>query len=287
MNATRIAGPALAAVMVGLLNLEALYFMQAFFTSLSVVFMLAVPVGLGASGIVERGNMFREIGNGLAYVYTDKRLRQLNISMLAVSFFAMPYVMLLPGFVHEELGGNDSDYAWLQFISGIGALIGSLGIATLTQYDRKTLVQWIAGLLGGSGLIAFAMASHAFGYGGAVGTIIVLGLVLTAYQTLNSTLIMEAARPEFYGRVMSINMLSFSAMPLMAFPLGKIADHVGVTNMFVAQGAVVVGVMLLISVLNPGHTFGRMAPVHRPQFGTRPVAAGGESLEDAVPVGGR
>ena len=206
--------------------------------------------------------------------------------MAVVSFFAMPYVMLLAGFVHEELGKGDAEFGYLQSFSGIGALVGSLGVATLTMFDRKTLVQWVAGIAGGFGLIFLALASQSFGYGGAIAAVLVLGLALTAYQTLNSTLIMEASRPEFYGRVMSINMLSFSAMPLMAFPLGKIADHVGVTNMFIAQGAVVVGIMLLISILNPAHTFGRMAPAERPAFGPRPPAAA-DGLEDALPAGGK
>ncbi len=131
-----------------------------------------------------------------------------------------------------------------------------------------------------------ALASRSFGYEGAMAAILVLGFALTAYQTLNSTLIMEAARPEFYGRVMSINMLSFSAMPLMAFPLGQVADAVGVTNMFIAQGAIVAGIMVLMAVLNPGHTFGRVAPTEHP----RPAMGRGPGLgnaEDALPAGGK
>ena len=289
MNATRIIGPAIAAVLVGLWNLEVLYFLQAALCVVSVVLLLFVPVGLGGLGVINRGNMFREIANGLSYVARDSKLRQLNLSMFAVSFFAMPYIMLLPGFVHEDLGKGDSEYGWLQFVSGIGALVGSLGIATLTQYDRKALIQWVAGLVGGGGLALLAVASNAFGYGGAIGAILLLGFALTAYQTLNSTLIMEAARPEFYGRVMSINMLSFSAMPLMAYPLGQMADQVGVDTMFIAQGATVAGVMLIIAVVNPGHVFGRSAPVHRPGFGPRGPAQIGASdrVEDAVPAGGK
>lgn len=100
---------------------------------------------------------------------------------------------------------------------------------------------------------------------------------------------MEAAKPEFYGRVMSINMLSFSAMPLMAFPLGRVADAVGVTNMFITQGLIVVGIMLVISVLNPRHTFGRVVPAHQVAHGARPgVPLGaGERVDDPLPTGGK
>ena len=287
MNATRIIGPAIAAVLVGFWNLEALYFLQAGFSTVSIAFLLFVPVGLGTVAVANRGNMFREIANGLGYVVRDHRLRQLNLSMLAVSFFAMPYIMLLPGFVHEDLGKGDSEFAWLQFISGIGALVGSLGIATLTQYDRKTLLQWFSGILGGAGLILLSVASASFGYPGAIAAIFILGFALTAYQTLNSTLIMEAAKPEFYGRVMSINMLSFSAMPLMAYPLGEIADIIGVTTLFIAQGCVVIGFMILIAILNPAHTFGRFR-ASRPAFTPRTGSpAQGEPEPVSAPAGGR
>ncbi|MBA4181828.1 MAG: hypothetical protein C0506_14655 [Anaerolinea sp.] len=264
MNATRLFGPAVAGVMVGAWNLESVYFLQAGLYVISCLTLLAVPTGLGnvAMGPMggKRASMFAEIGAGLRYVASDPRLRLLNISMLSVSFFAMPYVMLLAGFVYEELGMGEFEFGLLQSVSGAGALIGSLGIATLAAFDRKGLVQWIAGIVGGLGLVGLALASNAFGFAGAIAMMLVLGLALTAYQTLNSTLIIDAARPEYYGRVMSINMLSFSAMPLMAFPLGRIADVIGVQEMFIAQGLIVISCMLLLAMINPAHTFGRLAP---------------------------
>ncbi|MGE3074299.1 MAG: MFS transporter [Dehalococcoidia bacterium] len=287
MNMTRLIGPAIAGVMVGLWNLESVYLLQCAMYVVSVSLLLFVPTGIGHVAGVKRGSMFREIANGLSYVVHDARLRQLNLSMLVVSFFAMPYVMLLAGFVQEDLGRDKSAFGFLTSISGIGALVGSLGVATLTTFDRKTLIQWIAGIVGGIGLIILSLASRSFGFSGAIASVLLLGLALTAYQTLNSTLIMDSAKPEFYGRVMSINMLSFSAMPLMAFPLGAVADSVGVTNLFIAQGAIVVGFMALIAVLNPGHTFGRSAPAGVPEFSPRPVGLGQSGNEEPVPVGGR
>ncbi len=292
MNSTRLFGPAIAGAMVGIWNLESVYFLQAALYVIACGVLLFVPTGLGQDDAFapKRGSMFREIANGLSYVARDKRLRQLNLAMLVVSFFAMPYVMLLAGFVHEDLGRGDFEFGILQSVSGVGALVGSIGVATLTQYERKPLLQWIAGIIGGLGLIGLALGSNSFGYAGAAVAILVMGLALTAYQTLNSTLIMDAAKPEFYGRVMSINMLSFSAMPLMAYPLGEIADTVGATNLFFAQGAVVIGCMILFSVLNPSHTFGRIAPQERPPFPhARPgaAAAPAERVDDPLPAGGR
>lgn len=294
MNATRLFGPAVAGAMIGIWNIESVYLLQCSLYIVSCALLLFVPTGIGhvalAAGM-KRGNMFREIANGLNYVVRDSRLRQLNLSMLVVSFFAMPYVMLLAGFVKEDLGKGDTAFGLLQSVSGIGALVGSLGVATMTTYDRKPLLQMFAGVLGGFGLILLAFASRSFGYSGAVGAILILGLSLTAYQTLNSTLLMDSAKPEFYGRVMSINMLSFSAMPLMAFPLGQVADSIGVTNLFIAQGGIVVGCMALLAVINPSHTFGRSEPAFTPEFAPHPTTghhpAPHAPVEEPVPAGGR
>jgi MFS family permease len=237
MNGTRLIGPALAGAIVGVWGLDIVYFSQAGLNVISMAILLAVPTGLGAGGSrAAKGSMFAEIGAGLKYTATDPRLRLLILMMFGITFLAMPYTMLLPGFVQEDLGRGPGAYGILQSVSGVGALVGSLVIASMTEFERKPLVQWIAGVLGGAGLIVLAVTTAMFGYAGAIGTIIFLGLTLTAYQTLNSTMLMDEARPEFYGRVMSISMMTFSAMPLMAYPLGAIADAVGAKQTFVAEG---------------------------------------------------
>ncbi len=260
MNATRLFGPAVAGAMAAAWSLESVYFTQAALYGIACLALLGIPTGLGGTmphpGTARQG-MWREIGDGLRYVLSDPRLRTLNLMMFTVAFFVMPYVMLLAGFVQEDLGKGEREYGLLQSVSGVGALIASLVIASLTEFDRKALLQWAAGIVGGAGLVALAAGSQAFGFAGALAATLVLGLALTAYQTINSTLTMEAARPEFYGRVMSINMLSFSAMPLMAWPLGQLADAIGARAMFTGQGLFVAAFLAVMALLQPRHIFGR------------------------------
>ncbi len=285
MNFTRLFGPALAGAMAAAWNLESVYFTQAALYGVACVALLGVPTGLGlAPGTLApaRRGMWREIGDGLRYVFRDPRLRTLNLMMFTVALFVMPYVMLLAGFVQEDLGRGEREYGLLQSVAGAGALLASLLIAAFTEYDRKPLLQWVAGIVGGLGLVGLAAGSQAFGFAGALLATLVLGLALTAYQTINSTLTMEAARPEFYGRVMSINMLSFSAMPLMAWPLGQLADLIGARAMFTSQGILVVAFMLVMSVAQPRHIFGRLPAASHPGG---PVAPAREHAGPAL--GGR
>lgn len=273
MNATRLFGPAVAGAMAAAWNLESVYFTQAALYGVACLALLGIPTGLGSAaphpGAARQG-MWREIGDGLRYVLSDARLRTLNLMMFTVAFFVMPYVMLLAGFVQEDLGKGEREYGLLQSVSGAGALLASLAIASLTEFDRKALLQWASGIVGGAGLVALAAGSQVFGFGGALAATLVLGLALTAYQTINSTLTMEAARPEFYGRVMSINMLSFSAMPLMAWPLGQLADAIGARAMFTGQGLFVAAFLVAMALLQPRHIFGR-SPAGSPAEPARPA----------------
>lgn len=268
MNATRLIGPALAGAFVALWGIGSVYGMQAVLYVFAAGCLLFVPV-TGKGGIPEdeefgpRGSMFGEIAAGLRYVVGDPRLRLLNIMLLVMSFFAMPYVMLLAGFVQRDLGQGESAFGLLQSVSGAGALAGSLAVAFFTRSHRTPLIQWLSGLLTAVGLFLLAAASGWFGFSGAIAAIVILGLAMTVYQTLNNSMMMNECRPEFYGRVMSINMLTFSAMPLMAAPLGALADGIGATQVFYAQAAIVAGCMVLVAILNAGYTFGSRPPVVR------------------------
>jgi MFS family permease len=263
MNATRLFGPAVAGVMVAFWGIDVVYFAMFVLATLAAVTMLAVPTGLGEATVDGRrvrpqGNMFVEIGRGVRYVATHPRLRLLIGMLFILTFFANPYIVLLPGFVQEDLGRGQSAFGFLQSMSGAGALVGSLAIATLTEHDRKPLIQWVAGVMGGAGLIALAWGSSVFGFGGAIVATVFLGLCLTAYQTLNNTMLMDEADPEYYGRVMSINMLTFSAMPMMAFPLGALADAAGARETFLIEGLVVLAFMVGLALVNTRYTFGRL-----------------------------
>ncbi len=289
MNATRLFGPALAGGMAGFWNLESVYFVQAALYGLSCLTLMGVPSGIGANPMgMKRGSMWREIGDGLVYVAREPRLRLLNVMMFMVAFFVMPYVMLLAGFVKDTLGKDDFEFGILQTVSGAGALVASLAIAAFTAYDRKGMIQWLSGITGGLGLIMLAAGSDLFGYPGALVAMLVLGLALTIYQTVNSTLIMNATRPDMYGRVMSINMLSFSIMPLMAYPLGQLADAIGASTMFTIQGLLVIAFLILMALVRPGFIFGRtQAPPHAagPAAAWGPPAAKADE-ERPVAVGG-
>ncbi|MCB9491569.1 MAG: MFS transporter [Dehalococcoidia bacterium] len=286
MNFTRLFGPAIAGVLVAVSGIAMAYFVMAGLYVFSTALLLMVPTGLsavaraqreaaggGAAGPMGRsrpqGSMLKEIGGGLHYVWTTPRLRLLIGMMFIITLFAMPYVILLAGYVQEDLGRSKADFGWLQSISGIGALVASLAVATLTDFNRKPLVQWITGVASGVGMLLLAWPLG-LGYAGVIVAVIVLGAATTGYQTLNNTMVMGESDPEYYGRVMSINMLTFSVMPLMSAPLGVLADVITAEATFALMGGVIIVIMLFLGLTNSSYTFGTEEPR---RFEPRPVPA--------------
>jgi len=292
MNFTRLFGPAVAGVLVAVSGLALAYFVMASLYVFSTGLLLMVPTGLSAIARAQReatggpgggpmarakpqGSMLKEIGLGLRYVWTTPRLRLLIGMMFIITLFAMPYVILLAGYVQEDLGRSDADFGWLQSIAGIGALVSSLVVATLTDFNRKPLVQWLAGIFSGVGMLLLAWPLG-FGYAGVIVAVVVLGAATTAYQTLNNTMVMGESDPEYYGRVMSINMLSFSVMPLMSWPLGLLADVISAEATFALMGGVIVVIMVILGLTSREYTFSLEEPRHfMPPGPAASAAAGG------------
>lgn len=263
MNGTRIVGPAIAGALAAH-SLDAVFWAQAVVYAGAALALAQVPVSKGApvplGPGMRRPAMGTQIADGVRYVARHRYLRQLMLLAFVPTLFGMPYVMLMPGFVQRDLGQSEAAYGFLLTVSGIGALAGSLVLALVTDLRRKPLLQFVVGICAGASLAGLAAAAAAFGYAGALAATVVIGFTFTVYQTLNNTMVMNTADPEYYGRVMSIYMLTFSAMPLMAAPLGAIADAVGASALFVVQGVLVAGGVLVIGLAAPRFTFGEAPP---------------------------
>ncbi len=269
MNATRLVGPAVAGLLIAIQGIEAAYFAQAAMYIFTVPLILLVPSHFGRSieeyeedgrgGWImqRRAGVFADIKAGIGYVWGDKTIRRLMVLGFITTLFGMPYIMLLPGFVDRDLGLDQSALGYLMTVSGVGALFGSLLVAAFTEYDRKPLLQVMNALAAGVGLVSLGALTIAFGLGGTLVALVILGFAFSAFQTLNNTMVIGASDPAYQGRVMSIYMLTFSAMPIMAAPLGIAADQTGAPVLFIFLGGMITVMFLLSVIINPKYTFGR------------------------------
>lgn len=262
MNSTRVVAPAVAGLFISFVSIPGAYYATAVLYAITVWAILQVPPA--ARSETTRGPLLTEIGAGLRYVAADRLLRSLMLSGLMVALFIMPYQVMLPGFAADGLGREEL-FGAMVAVSGLGGLAGSFAVAALAQHPRKPYVQFLLGLSAGAALIALGTLTRIVGPAGAFASLFVVGASATGYMTLNQTMLMTESAQQFRGRVMSMSMLTFSAMPLMSLPLGVLADVVGGGGAFIAQGTIVMVMITLLAFANRSHTFARRAPAPTPE----------------------
>jgi MFS family permease len=265
MNATRIVGPAIAGGLIALWGVEAAYFTQSFLYLFVLYFLVQLPPSTShVAGGATRGSISQEMAAGVRYIAGSPSLRLLMLLAFIPTMLGMPYMTLLPGFAVDELGQGAGAYGFMFTVTGIGAVVGSLAIAALSSSPRKWLLQAATGIGWGLSLILLAVGAVQLGYAGALAALLVLGLFSTTYQTLNNTLLMTESRPEYYGRVMSVYMISWSLFPFMAGPMGVVADRVGAVTTFAVLGTGIVAFITLVVLLHPAAIRREEVPVPAP-----------------------
>jgi MFS family permease len=280
MNASAIVSPAIAGLLMATLGVAVVFYVQAALNLVVVVLLLQLPRSTShLAGRAARRSVRADIGIGLRFIWSSRTLRLLMLMAFVPAVLGMPYNTLLPGFAREDMGLSEQAYGLLLAAPGVGALAGTVGIAALSGRIRVQPVQAVAGLGFGGSLVALAAASLAFGVPGAVLSLTLLGLSSASYMTLNNTLLMQHSPPEFYGRVMSVFMLTFSMFPLAAWPLGMLADVIGARTTFVLLGTAIATFIVLVTISNLRYTLGREAQAAEVEGSTAEAA----TAEAAVP----
>jgi hypothetical protein len=77
------------------------------------------------------------------------------------------------------------------------------------------------------------------------------GAFQSCYMSLNSTMLMGNTDPKLYGRVLSVNLMTFAVTPIAALPLAWAADHIDPRTAVLVAGVLVVVALGITAVLNP------------------------------------
>lgn len=238
MNLMRIAAPAIAGFLVEILGVAGVYWLITAFYFFVVISLLRIgQKGSAFEGM--KNSMKDDLVEGLTYVWRDRSL----VSLLVLGFLAVllgwNYQAFMPAIAVDVLKTGAGGFGVLMAFSGIGALIGTLAVATLGD------VRWKGALMVGM-LLAFAISLIAFSFSSsyimALILIMIVGLASMSFLTINNTILQLRTAPQMRGRVMSLMMMTWGLQPVGVLPFGILADMT--TSVFaVGLG----GAMLLVA----------------------------------------
>ncbi len=183
--------------------------------------------------------VFEELSQGFSYVWHTPVILMLLACNFLMVFFSLTYFMLLPGFVKEVLNEGPAGLGLIISISGIGSLIGSLLVASISNRGRARILLY-GTLMMGIALLGFSLSRD---YWLSVLLLSFVGLGQAARMSLSNVLIQSYVDDEYRGRVMSIYMLEMSLLGVAIYPVSLAADVFG------AEWAVGVSAVCLIALV--------------------------------------
>ena len=248
MNLTRIVGPALAGFLILFIGTHGVFFIVGGIYVFSVISTLMIDAGRTPASSSRKG-VGGDIKEGLAYVAADPGRKGLVILMLITTLFGFSFWGLLPAWAREALDVQSDGLGILMTIMGIGALFGTLGLAAIPGLSRRRgLILLGCTMIWGVGLAAFSQTTI---YWAAVPFLLLIGVISSIHMSLGMTMMQTLAAPEMRGRMMSIGMMTFGAMPLSSVPFGILAERIGTPSSLFISGALLSIVVLGFALAYP------------------------------------
>ena len=247
MNLTRIVGPAVAGFMIVLVGTHGVFFTVGAIYVFSVISTMMVDAGRTAASS-SRKSVGGDIVEGLKYAAGDRGRLGLIVLVLLTTLFGFSYYALLPAWAREALNVGSEDLGALMGIMGIGALVGTLGLAAAPNVKRRGM--WLLGssIMWGVSLAIFAQVTN---YGVSIPFLLAIGAISSISMSLTMTMMQVLAAPEMRGRMMSIAMMTFGAMPLSSVPFGLLAEYTGTPNSLMISGILLAALTLIFGIVYP------------------------------------
>ncbi|MEX2625908.1 MAG: MFS transporter [Ilumatobacteraceae bacterium] len=249
MNSTRVIGPALAGVGIGIawFGLAGVYFASAAISAISFVLLLPLPAARRVRVGPARSPL-NEFVDGLRYVRRERDVGLLLLTSFVVVMVAFPYIAFLPRVATELFDLGAAGFGVMSATAAVGAVSVSLYVARRSTPAAAWRVQQVAGFAFGVGILLMA-ASPTVAV--VLVSIFVVGAAASGFQSMNNSLVLGLSDFEFHGRLQSLMMLSFSGFGMAALPLGALADVIGLRPTFAIMGSVAIAAMATYLAVRP------------------------------------
>jgi MFS family permease len=223
VNLTRLIGPSIAGLTIALTG-EGICFLLNGLSYLAVLWAL-LAMTIPAAVRREHPHWIRGITAGVAYTFGFAPVRALILLLSLIGFMAAPYAVLLPVFASSILHGNAGTLGFLTAAAGVGALAGTLYLASRDGIrGAGTLISICAAALGVA-LVMFALSQS---LPVTLAALFVIGFAQMVLMAGSNTVLQTLVDEEMRGRVMSFYTLALMGIaPVGGLLAGILADRIG------------------------------------------------------------
>jgi MFS family permease len=239
MSFFQLIGPAIAGYIIAGLGYAAVYYIMAGLNAAAIIFTSLLPKV--APSLALRKSVMTDIKEGFRYMTGNKTILFILLFFIASVLLSMPFQMLMPIFAKDILKVGVSGQGTLMSMSGLGAILASLTMASLPS-KKRGITFLASNILMGAALIVFAFSVS---WPLSMGMMVVVGIGRIGNNTAGTALLQSHTDPVYLGRVMSIMMLNFGLSSLGTFFAGIMAQTVSAPWAIGSLAMVLVGISFL------------------------------------------
>ena len=221
MHASRMLGPTIAGGLIALVGVTGGFVAVSFCMVIAIGFMSIVTIPPRRTVSAASANIIKNLAEGFAYVRGNRVILATIIITVLMNLLLFPYMQMVPVISRDTLGVGPGLMGLLMGADGLGAIVGSMTIASVANMKYHGRVYLFGSLIGLVMGFAFAMSSN---YGAALVMLILLGLGTAGFGTMQATIVVLAAKDEMRGRALGVISLAIGAGPIGALIIGAIAD---------------------------------------------------------------
>ncbi|HKO58886.1 MAG TPA: MFS transporter [Thermoanaerobaculia bacterium] len=234
-NASRIIGPSVGGIIIAAVGEGWCFMIDAVSYVAVIASLLAMRLPSRGAGRA-RARMLEELQSGVRYVFGFAPVRELLLNVALVGTMGMPYAVLMPVFASKVLRGGPHTLGLLMTAAGLGALAGTVYLASRHSVVGLGRVIVAATMMLAAGLIIFSF-SRSLWLSFAALPLVGAGMMLQAASS--NTILQTVVDEDLRGRVMAFYSVAvLGTQPLGSLAAGILADRIGAPHTILI-GAVV------------------------------------------------
>lgn len=235
VNIARLIGPALSGIVLVKFGAGICFLLNALSFTAVIVSLLFMKMSVNTTA-AEKNNSKSPLTEGFRYLKNTPSISITLMMLGLISLLVLPYNTVLPVFAKVIFKGDAATFGYINSFIGIGAVAGSVFLATLDPKTNLKSVLFFSTIIFGIFLILF---SHMSNFPLAMVFACATGFGMMNQTTICITIVQVESDKEMRGRVMSyVAMAYFGMLPLGSLLVGIVSQKIGAPNAILAQGII-------------------------------------------------
>lgn len=234
-NIARLIGPSIAGVLIAIAGEGVCFLVNAISYVAVIASLVAMDEGIKIrKDKREDYNIFKDLKEGFDYAFGFQPIRAILLLLSIISLAGMSYAVLMPVFAKDVLGGGPHTLGFLMAAVGLGALAGTVYLASGKKAVVFGNILPVSAGIFGIGITAFSFSHNMWT---SLFLLFIAGFGIMVQMAASNTILQTIVDDDKRGRVMSIYTMSFMGMaPLGSLLAGGMATRFGAASTLAISG---------------------------------------------------